>query len=123
MAVTFAYSNDFLPAAPVVTVVVRRAKEVTLSAILDTGADCSIFPVNLLRRIGATYLETRRMISASGHTQTVNLYLVEVQIGDYTIPGVNAIGLISSNEAILGRDVLNHLIVTLDGIAGTTEIS
>jgi hypothetical protein len=27
------------------------------------------------------------------------------------------------NEAILGRDVLNHLVVTLNGLAGVTEIS
>lgn len=122
MAITFDYDKTYDPAAPVVTVVIRRAKELILSALLDTGADCSIFPVNLLRRIGATYLETRNMIGATGYAQTVNLYLVEVQIGSYKIPGVRAVG-IKSNEAILGRDVLNHLIVTLDGIAGTTEIS
>lgn len=62
------------------------------------------------------------MINPTGHAQTVNLYLVEVQIGSYKIPGIRAVGL-KTTEAILGRDVLNQLIITLDGIAGTTEIS
>jgi hypothetical protein len=62
------------------------------------------------------------MINAGGHRQTVNLYRVEVQIGTYKIPGIRVIG-INNNEAIIGRDVLNHLIVTLDGIAGETAIS
>lgn len=122
MAITFVYDKSYEPAAPIVTVVIRRAKELTLPALLDTGADCSIFPVNLLRRIGATYLETRNMVNPTGYAQTVNLYLVEVQIGSYKIPGVRAVGL-KTTEAILGRDVLNQLIITLDGIAGTTEIS
>lgn len=122
MAITFVYDKNYHPAAPVVSVVIRRAKELTIPAFLDTGADCSIFPINLLRRIGATYLETRNMVSPTGYTETVNLYLVEVQLGFYKIPGISAVG-IKTNEAILGRDVLNHLIVTLDGIAGTTEIS
>jgi hypothetical protein len=30
---------------------------------------------------------------------------------------------LKNTEVIIGRDVLNHLIVTLDGIAGQTEIS
>lgn len=122
MAVTFVYDKNYQPAAPVVSVVIRRTKELTLPALLDTGADCSIFPVNLLRRIGATYLETRNMISASGYTETVNLYLVEVQIGSYKIPGIRAVGL-KTTEAILGRDVLNHLIITLNGIEALIEIS
>jgi len=122
MAITFPYDTSHYPAAPVVDVILRRAKEISIAALLDSGADCSIFPTNVLRRIGASYLETRNMIDAGGHRQTVNLYRIEVQIGMYKIPGIRAIG-INSKEAIIGRDVLNHLIVTLDGIAGQTEIS
>lgn len=62
------------------------------------------------------------MINASGYTETVNLYLVEVQIDSYKIPGIRAVGL-KTTKAILGRDVLNHLIITLNGIEGLTEIS
>jgi predicted aspartyl protease len=122
MSSTFAYDRSHEPAAPVADVVIRRAKEVSLSALLDSGADNSIFPLNLLRRIGASYVDSRRMIGAGGDIHTVNLYIVEVQIGPHRIPGIRAIGL-KNTEVIIGRDVLNHLIVTLDGIAGQTEIS
>ncbi len=122
MSSTFAYDRSHEPAAPVADVVIRRAKEASLLALLDSGADNSIFPLNLLRRIGASYVDSRRMIGAGGDTHMVNLYIVEVQIGAYRIPGIRAIGL-KNSEAIIGRDVLNHLIVTLDGLAGETEIS
>jgi len=63
------------------------------------------------------------MTGVTGRSERVELYFVEIQIGDLKIPGIKAVSTQFSNEVILGRDVLNHLIITLDGIAGTTEIS
>ena len=51
------------------------------------------------------------------------LYLVDVQIGDLTVPGVEVVGDELSQEAILGRDVLNRLRVLLDGPAATATIT
>ena len=48
---------------------------------------------------------------------------VNIQIGDYQVPAVQVIGVQPGETAIIGRDVLNHLIVVLDGIGSTTEIS
>lgn len=39
------------------------------------------------------------------------------------IPSIQAVGIADDDEPLLGRDVLNHLIVTLDGIGGLTEVS
>lgn len=46
-----------------------------------------------------------------------------MQIGTLVLPGVRAVAIDKHDEPLIGRDVLNHLIVTLDGIAGETEIS
>lgn len=37
--------------------------------------------------------------------------MVEIQIGPHKLPGIRAIAVESEGEAIIGRDVLNHLIV------------
>lgn len=63
------------------------------------------------------------MRGIAGKPVPVELYFVTVQIDQFNLPGIKAVASRSSNEAIIGRDVLNHLIVTLDGIAGQTEIS
>ena len=63
------------------------------------------------------------MTGITGASIMVDLYMVQVQIGEFTLRGVKAVASRTGNEVILGRDVLNHLIVTLDGIAGTVEIS
>jgi hypothetical protein len=43
------------------------------------------------------------------------LYLVDIQIGNMTLPGLEVVGDEVSNEIILGRNVLNRLRVLLDG--------
>ena len=53
----------------------------------------------------------------------MNVYRVNITIGGLEAPAVPAVALDDHDEPILGRDVLNQLIVTLDGIGGVTEIS
>lgn len=123
MIATFPYNLDYQPPAPVIEVVVQSRQAVTITALLDTGADASIFPIDILRKSGAPYLETRQMRSVTGHVQVVNLYLVEIQINIQRIAGIRAVAAKPGTEAIIGRDVLNQFIITLDGIGGITEIS
>lgn len=123
MAITFPYNNDYQPAAPVITVSLQRRKSVTIAAMIDTGADNSIFPIDQLLAAGATYVGSRRLVGVTGHKRLVDLYGVEVQIGNYRIPGVRAVAIDPGEEALIGRDILTHLIVMLNGIMGITEIS
>lgn len=123
MSISFPYDRNYQPSAPVVEITIRRRGEMLLTALVDTGADACILPVDILTEIGAVYLETRQLYGITGHALSVNLYLLEVQIGPHRMPGIRAVAAKPGAEAILGRDVLNQLILTLDGIAGATEVS
>lgn len=123
MASSFQYSNDYSPPAPVVKITLRAQRAVEVVALLDSGADATNLPYGLLKRIGARFAQTNQMRGIAGKPVPVELYFVTVQIDQFTLPGIKAVASRSSNEAIIGRDVLNHLIITLDGIAGQTEIS
>ena len=52
----------------------------------------------------------------------VDLYLVAIQLGSELIHGLHVVSIPPTNEAVIGRDVLNQLIVTLNGLAGVTEV-
>jgi len=52
----------------------------------------------------------------------VELYLITVHIGGQHVHAVRAAALPVSEEAILGRNVLNQLNITLNGAAGVTEV-
>jgi len=48
--------------------------------------------------------------------------VVVLQLGNFTIPKVYAVADRQNGEMILGRDVLNQFIVTLNGLANVVEI-
>lgn len=96
MAVSFAYDTDYEPPAPVVEAKLRAEGEVVVDALLDTGADGTMILISVLRTIRARFAETHRMRGVIGVARAVEL---------------------------IERDVLRHLIVTLDGISGLAETS
>lgn len=124
---SYAYSPYFTPAAPVAEIEVSSdqpgAPEIRLTALLDSGADATMLPIDVLTLISARYVETLHMLGVAGSRMPVDLFHVTVRIGPHTIPAIRAVALNTGGEAILGRDVLNHLVVTLNGPAGTAEIA
>ncbi|MCB0097589.1 MAG: retroviral-like aspartic protease family protein [Caldilineaceae bacterium] len=95
----------------------------TVSALIDSGADGTVLPLDLLTRIGAPHVDTRMLRTITGARIAVSLFRITLHIGDYTLRNLRVVGHASSAEAILGRDALNQLIVTMNGLASTTEIS
>ncbi len=127
IAYSHPYNNrDYDPAAPVMEVIIHKSGTETgksVTALIDSGADATMIPMAVLETIQARYLETRRMRAVIGQPVTVDTYLISVQVGSHTIPGIEAIAMQEGTEAIIGRDVLNQLIVTLNGLAHEVEIS
>ena len=57
-----------------------------------------------------------------GEAITVNLYLTAVHVGEHTIHGIRAVAIPAGSEAIVGRDVLNQLVVRLNGLAHVVDV-
>jgi len=126
---THQYDLDYLygPAMPVVELRVRpigaTGNGIGLQALVDSGADATILPIQVLQDAGVEQIGRARMRWGGHHSEMYNVYLATIAIGDYTIHGVRVLAAATSNEAILGRDVLNQLIVTLNGLAHVVELS
>lgn len=123
---TYPYDTAYVPAMPVIDVTVttpgQRHTSTTIRALVDSGADGSLIPIDILEQVGARYVDKARMRGILGHTQMVDIYLTTLQIGGNWVHSVRVIA-VEGTEAVLGRNVLNHLVITLDGLAGVTEIS
>jgi hypothetical protein len=123
----YRYSRDYYPPAPIVDVTFVSAAENLrvgpLPAFVDSGADGTIVPVNYLDEIRAPSTIEMSIRSQWGESRRVLLYLVDAQIGDMTLPGIEVVGDSVSEEIVLGRDVLNRLRVLLNGPEETTEVS
>jgi predicted aspartyl protease len=97
-------------------------KSVVLTALVDSGADATILPLQILQQVGAKYLKTSYLRTGDERRIVVNLYRVSIQLAAQRVQSVRAVGFKVPTEAVLGRDVLNHFIVTLNGLAGVTEV-
>ncbi|MGB0388283.1 MAG: aspartyl protease family protein [Ardenticatenaceae bacterium] len=123
---SYLYSTTYDPPAPVIEIKVRstgRKNFGSLTALIDSGADATMIPIDVLKQVGARYLRTLQMRGITGLASRVDTYLVVVRIGPHTIYGIRAIAMPPHSEGIIGRDVLNQLVVTLNGLATTTEIA
>jgi hypothetical protein len=123
----FQYNESYFPPIPVVEVTLIMAAEMhrigPLEAIVDSGADATIVPLEYLERIQAPATVEKSVRSQWGDRHRVMLYLVDVQVGGITLPGIEVVVDEWSDEVLLGRDVLNRLQVLMDGPRRRVEIS
>lgn len=80
-------------------------------------------PIEYLNTIRAQPTVEMGMRSQWGERRIVLLYLVDVQIGEITLPGIEVVGDEVSSEIVIGRDVLNRLLVVLDGLRETVNVT
>ena len=111
------YHAGYQPPFPQLTVVLHAGDDHLgpYTALLDSGADTTLIPSSWLEEIGAMEGERARIRSHFGEYQPVRLYVVDIQVQDFLLPGTYVAGNDVSDEIILGRDVLNRLSLFLDG--------
>jgi hypothetical protein len=117
---------DYDPPMPVLTVGVGRPGQtvptVTFDAILDTGADAMLIPLNMLEQAAARVIDRGSLLGVTGARQAVELYLVTFFVAELRLPGIRAVAIAAGSTPIVGRDVLNHLDLLLNGPAGTVDV-
>ncbi len=121
MTTSYNYDRRYNPAAPVIPVGLGPSGKETFrretTALVDTGSDASMFPIDILKGAGARYVDQSMMRPLVGEPVEVSLYVTAVHVAGYAIHGIHAIAQPVGSEAILGRDVLNELDITLKGLA------
>ena len=92
-------------------------------ALVDSGADATIIPLRDLACLKARKVDTKRITGIGGLSYRVDIYEVSVRLGIYNVAKVYAVADRQNTEIIIGRDVLDQFIVTLNGLASMVEIS
>jgi predicted aspartyl protease len=120
------YDTAFAYPFPVLPVVIRQveggAATASLTALLDTGADITLVPTAYLRAIQADETYTAQMRSQWGAPFPVTIHLVDLEIAGQLLPSVEVAADDQGEDILLGRNVLNELILLFDGPRAQTDV-
>ena len=85
---------------------------VVLPMLVDTGADCTLVPAQVVRRLGLPQIDVIGLTGIGDAKRRATVHAAAVEFG-----GVRVLARIVAfvDEAILGRDVLNQAVMRLDG--------
>ena len=115
-----AYDADlFLPPAPIARVVLRNPKTgqtiSDIALLIDSGADVSLIPQLAVDQLDFTIAsaETYELQSFDQHVSIAHALNLELLFLDRRFRGKFLI--IDQEIGILGRDILNHLSIVMDG--------
>lgn len=120
------YDSNYDPAMPVIEIQIRRRANqpaMRLTAIVDSGADATLIPLRYLRQLEARKGQTKWLSGTAGGRYEVDLYTLAVQVGEQQSYYLDVVGTEHQDEIIVGRDLLNQYIVTLNAPGHTVELS
>jgi hypothetical protein len=112
-------AQGFYPPAPVATVTLRtqdgRESISDVVMLIDSGADVSLIPESSVRRLGleSRDLEEYELMGFDGNKSIAKSVQCELVFLRRAFRGAYLI--VEETTGILGRDVLNHLSLVLDG--------
>lgn len=111
-----AFDTTFDPPAPVLPVRVSGLDEhdpaAMIRMLVDTGADCTLIPVKLARSLRLPVVDKAEIQGVGSKAQTANVHAARIRLGSLRVLArVVALG----DECLVGRDILNRLLMQLDG--------
>ena len=120
------YNARYSPPAPVVKFNLAAPGELShddpLTGIVDTGSDGTLIPTRYLEMVEAINFGDGILYGVLGEARSIHLYEVDIHIEGLTLPGMIVIGDDFGDDIVIGRNILNRLLLLLDGQQGLTDL-
>ncbi|HNB55225.1 MAG TPA: aspartyl protease family protein [Anaerolineales bacterium] len=123
---TFPFNKLYYPPAAIVEFSLALPDEMPqigpLEALIDTGSDSTLIPEHYLRALSLEEVGSARISGIVNGYREVSLYEVDIVVGGFRFPSVMVAGDDMRNEIIFGRNLLNKLVLLLDGPNAQTDL-
>ena len=120
------YDSNYAPPAPVLKFRLAVPGDTPqgdpLTGIVDTGSDGTLIPSRYLEAIEAIGIGDGILYGVLGEARNVHLYEADIYIENLTLPSVVVVGDDFGDEIVIGRNILNRLILLLDGHRSLTDL-
>lgn len=115
-----AYEGDeFTPPAPIARVRLRNPVSgnvaMDVPMLLDSGADVTLLPQPVIERLGIVIPETKgyELAGFDGSKSIARSVKADLHLPPWTFKGQFLV--IDQTSGVIGRDILNNLVLVLDG--------
>lgn len=120
------YDTSFARSFPALPVIIHQVEgglaTSPLSALVDTGADTTLVPTEHLKTIKADEIYTSRIRTHWGEWHPAAVYIIDLEVNGHRLPGIEVVADDYDDRVLLGRNVLNKLILLLDGPGSQTDV-
>ena len=107
--------DTFSPPAPALTITLHfKRKSVSEIALLDTGSDITTITDRAVRTLGLNPIGEITVSGATGSSAQKRLYRADLHFFGIRYRN-HALTLLNTSYMLIGRDILNEWITTLDG--------
>ena len=118
------YNRLISPPAPFIQIQVAHPDHPLhlqpIVAKIDSGADVTALPLSIIQHLNLPIMDVLDVSGYDDRVSTIQTYFAIIELAK--VRGRIQVIAISEEYALLGRDVLNHLRVLLDGPALALEI-
>ncbi|MEW6679553.1 MAG: retropepsin-like aspartic protease [bacterium] len=95
--------------------------KVVIEGIIESGAEMTVIPKWAIERLELSPVSMVEVRTWDGRISKIPGYLINLSIGNLIIKNLEVVSF-DQDIALLGRDVLNKFVITLDGKRGILEI-
>lgn len=84
-------------------------------ALLDSGAEITVIAIETAGRLGLRKIDDQSIRGAQGPSVKRDVYAVDIDLLGFVFPAHRVVALPNKSYALIGRDILNRYVATLDG--------
>ena len=121
-----AYDEAEIPPAPIASVTwaspAAPDRKAETRALIDSGAAVTVAPPDVFLALGVKSIGWLEATGYQGEAERHQVFEVSLEIEGHLLPLLR-VAEAEVDEAIIGRDVLNRFILTLNGPALTFDLS